>query len=302
MAVDSVKENFSGHEAPSDLDGQSAVRRFTVVFDGADSPTAEPILARTADDGTTAIPLRYAGYPDDTSLRVIAVLPRIISPHYYDVTVTYQSGRTAEDPLDEPPDLEVDSYVYTEPIDTDIDGNPIQNAAHEPFPVTEEFHDTLLRFGWNEATGGDREQQQYRNTVNLEPFRGYPAKTCWMQSFKLGKVHNGTQIYWRKTANIVVRMPRDSNGDLITDTTETPPVPIGWRRRFLNQGLRVIDGVVGGFTTYRHLEAKGEPLSAPVPLNQGGTQQVPAGQDPNWLFFTTKQAVSWLALPLEEVT
>src|SRR5690606_11373931 len=83
-----------------------------------------------------------------------------------------------DDPLKIPPVISGSFVAYTRVAEKDKDGNPILNAAKEPFlpaPEVEDHQDTLV-YDVNTAIINLALRAQFRGTVNSTPIWGLPAR------------------------------------------------------------------------------------------------------------------------------
>lgn len=293
MAVVNSTEIWSAIRKGVTKDGKTGIRVFSVLLDGTDAITDALDVARAA----SGIPTIGQSWPNDIWLVCWKVdpLPQSKNANLVHVRCEYQraswtSGPQPENPLDMPPKISWDTIVCVEPIDQDIDGNPIINSAGEPFdpPITDEIHDRVVRIERNEASWSSTKQEEYQNTVNEHTFMSAQPHEAWMMTLRADKIYSGDYVYYTVYYEIVFR----------TKTTENA---FPWRRRVLDQGFRVRTGVDDqGKPKYENiLDDNGDKITEPISLDGAGAK-LADGVDPYWHNFQTKRIVSWSPLNLPE--
>ena len=263
MAVTSVTENFKGlaSECHSEPDGTmigSGDRYFDVTFNQGDIAASRPFIARSinAVDPTTGVRVPQLGdaHPFDPWIYVIRLRAAVTDDSAFMFRVTVEH-REIRNPLEEPPVIEWLSAATMEPIDTDIDGNPILNSSDEPFdpPPTEEFYDLILRASWNVANFDPVGAANYNGAVNIDPFRGFAPGLAKVKEYTSRQIWAITgQFYVHVAAEIHFR------------TT-------GWKRQFLDQGYRTKGDIVDGVQTYTQItDTEGNLVTDPVLLDGNG--------------------------------
>ncbi len=282
MAVLSVTEDFRGwgSECHSESDGTkigSAPRYFDVTFDSGDVGASRPFIARSenAVDPTTGVRVPQLGdsHPWDTWTYVIRLRTAVAdeSPFVFRVTVEYREIRN---PLDEPPIIEWLSASTMEPIDTDIDGNPILTSSDEPFdpPPTEEFYDLILRASYNVATFDPVGAADYKGAVNIDWFRGFAPGLAKVKEYTSRQIRVITgNFYVAVAAEIHFRST-------------------GWKRKFLDQGYRTKGDVVDDVQTYTQItDTEGNMVTEPVLLDGNGQKLADGDPAVRKEYWTKKQ-------------
>jgi len=259
MSVVDVKEDWSARTVEEEPGRIIAVRVFTVLFDEEDDPAARPLLARSAP----GIPRPWASHPYHRWMTVQAKHVETISPILYKVTVTYKAetkskiGRddTPVSPLAMPPEENWYFATTNEPIDRDIEGNPLTNSAGESFdpPLTREFHDLVGRIIKNQVAYNPVMAYEYIGSINSDSFRGFPPETVLCRVFTGDEVYTPYMKYYRVTYEFQVRFD-------------------GWKRRVLDQGFREYVGTgTDGAPLYKQFtDNEGNPLTEPTLLNGNG--------------------------------
>ena len=244
--------------------------------------------------------------------------PRRISPIYWIVDVAY-SGEVSfasgegddgnedqknrpQSPLLTPATLDWDDVEVEMEIDEDYDGNPIVTANGEPINgVKRLFADQTVTIQKNMLVFNPFVQARYRQSVNSDPFLGWPPGTAKMQKFQAKSVRSSEVRgggYWQVTAVIQFRYPYKT-------TPEN-----AWYSRVRHEGYykRIIpDAINAPFGVVRATRA-GEPTAKPVLLDFIGREiQPPAPPDAltapppiqaHWLEFKLYEPLSYNALGL----
>jgi len=269
MAVVSVKEEWKELEAEFGQEQASAVRKYTVQFDTADNPVERPILARTANDGTTRIPLLWEIHPFRPWLFVSDVRPRAVGPFLFEVLVQYstipltkrdEESEPTGSPLDQPPEIEWSFDVFDQQIDTDVNGNPITNSSMESFdpaPVIQ-VADLVLRVTRNRASYDPLLAVSYFNAVNSDYFLGFEPGTAKCLNWSGKSARMGNLFYWVVNYQINFRY-----GWWNEATQEYAK----WRLRFRDEGFSQWNSTTG---KYELILMGGEKISEPWPLNGQG--------------------------------
>ena len=297
MAVVDVELDWKSVKRKVTKDGRKGSSRYTVKFDGSDTMFEMAILAAKA----SGIPSVGTSFPGDTWLLCDSIDPKPLSPKLFEVECSYIMGgwsvpEQEDNPLKQKPKIRYYSVVTTEQIDRDITGKPILNSAEEPFdpPITAEVYTSAMEIVRNERSFSQATVGNYGNTLNRFTYRGSLPGTLWMSRLDAEEVIAGDYEYARVTYEIQYR-------------------PDGWRRRILDQGLRVLSTMAtttssGGQTarisqSANILDENGLPLSEPHLLNgYGGILPkgyiFPNGDRAVWLYFEDKDKANWRALNL----
>lgn len=172
------------------------------------------------------------------------------------------SFRRRSNPLS-PPQYWVDRGLRSEVIDTDVDGEPIINAADEVFdpPVTIQIPtETLVVEYWRSGTnfltvyGATRNYIGKTNSVN---FKGPNNVECFFcESILIDQNptrHHVPGLFWfRHTARFDFR-PNKVFKDYAFAGGFTERTVGGWRKVLMNRGRRVISGENGGVRFYHQI-------------------------------------------------
>jgi len=285
MAVISVTEDWQRRTANFRPDDAGAALVFTVGFDNQTSPKERPLLAASASYGDVRVPNMWEAHPYTPVLWVQDKDIQALSPFFYEVTVIYgvrspdifkQGQSPMVHPLDEPTDITWTFVTTNEPIDRDIDGNPLTNSADESFdpPITKDFHDLVLRIERNRAAYSALMAGEYIGAVNSDNFWDFPPRVVRCMDFSAKLMRTGTTTYWRVTYEFQIRFNFLEGTDW------------GWRRRILDQGFRVKAGAdENNKPIYQELKDEDDnKLSQPVKLDGNG-QELGVGDVPVFLKF-----------------
>jgi len=264
MSVVNVKPEWSTAAAPIDISsGSSPTLSWTVLLDGRDGVERAAIVARQAP----GIPRVGQRHPADPTAVCRSVDPKAISPTLWRVTASYYSpsGGVNEqgepvNPLDMPPEVHWGFEQIMQQVDTDLDGNPIVNAAGDPFDPLHEisYARPVLSVTRNEQTFPIALARAYaggRGAVNSDGFRGWPPKTAKCRNISGDDQRAGDIAYCRVTYEIAF----DADG---------------WQPKFLDVGFR--EKKNGEMQEI--LDENGQPVSQPVALNADGTATAAGGK------------------------
>lgn len=192
------------------------------------------------------------------------------STRVFVVTVEYES--VPIDPFQpEAAEESWDTQTVEEPVDQDIDGNLICNAADEVFdpPVVRAFDDWVMTRSRNIVNLNTAVWSPFRNAVNWDaPYRGFPAKTARVVRLSFQRRTHGNFAYWRMTYVVAFRsrIRKGQNGAI---------QELGWTDYKGNLGFRKkVPKSGGGYTYETILDAKRLPLTLPVPLSADGLSVV----------------------------
>lgn len=256
MAITSVTENFIGLTAMDQLEGDGSIsgggsRFFDVEFAAGDETADRPFLAK-ADSRVPQLGDQHsAGEWIFVKNRSVKVASK--SHLLYIVTVNYSE---IQNPLVQRPIVKWLTASTMEPIDVDISGKPILNSSDEPFdpPPTEEFDDLILRATWNQLAFDPVLALEYKGAINMGPFLGFPAG-------KAKTINIDNEEVRHITGNFYVRM-----------SVEIQFRQDGWKRQFLDQGLREKTGTdANNKPTYAEIiDDNGKLVSDPVLLDGAG--------------------------------
>ena len=284
-----VTENWEGISAEySATDNMRGVRFvqpgfYHVVVDENVTTIEASILALN----DYRIPKVYDLHPYTPWAYVKTVRADALGTKTFLITVNYEA---IEDPLAEIPETQWSFSSTTEPIDLDVEGEPITNSAGEPPnpPLTEDFEDLVLRRSMNWESFDPIVAATYMGKINSDVFLGFPPGVCKIKEFSGEQRKTGPFWYW--AVNIEVHIRWD-----------------GWRKRFEDKGMRELIGtkevVIAGRTItvpdYQTItetmvnegdEDVAIPITEPVSLDGEG-KRLGVGQNPVYLEYITKASL-----------
>lgn len=250
----------------------------------------------------------FAGTFDDAKgVASLRVTQRSDSPYVWDVSATYSDEYNVDPdlydlrPWERPVDIVWSTAEVEDAIEEDVDGEPIVNAAGDPFdpPYTRQRVRKVVTLTRNERFF-QPSQLDYKETLNKEEFLGLPAKTCKMVDIRAQLRLEGRARFWQVTYTVHIdekeKLVEDDEGELVSDD---PPNYIGWKARLLNIGL---NEVVGGVK--RPIFLQGQRVQVPQLLDADGARQdIPnVAAQAIFLEFDVIPTKDWtpLGLPLPE--
>jgi len=204
--------------------------------------------------------------------------PKRITPIYWVIEVTYEGeigpNGPQDSPLNDPPEIGWSKVDSDEPIDEDVDGNPIATACGEKFDgITMTISDLVLTVKRNYLGIDLNATYQYLHSVNSDTFAGFAPGTGHMTAFSANHVI-AEEIggYWEVTASVTFRYP-----------WRTTPERAWWKR-VKHEGYYCKQTVDGVDKVIRCVDKSKEPVTRPVPLDENGFQL----EDP-----TDETAIVW---------
>lgn len=178
----------------------------------SDSATESVASILTASFGGVSIPAMRAAHPDDASAKVTKVgSARPLggpATTKWNVTVQYDdiTSDTPEDnPLNDPVRISWGHRTYTEVLEEDIHGNPIDNSAGDMFdpPLEQASHGLTLRVVRNEASFSASEAHDFADTINSNSCTicglSIPGRVGKVIEISGEKAERNGQAYWTVT-------------------------------------------------------------------------------------------------------
>lgn len=284
MSVLSCEELWSGRRAKDGIERiREYTRRFEVIVDSASD---DGTVAGGPEAGNLGLPRNGDPYPNDPDAVMVSIEPAASddSPFLWYVDCHYSSktpdalasesqaidqfGNTVPtdtapgpdqlpraqqrdpNPINWTPVWKVTHEQVQEPLTHDYLGNEIVNSAGDPYypPLTIERSYAVFTVEKNYAQMKFEYLQTYVDTVNLEPFRGLPARTCRMIAIEWQSQESNGYSYLRVTFRIKFK-PGEWDSGRDNDVGQ------GWDLRIIDQGFRtraVTDA--GPPPVYRHTD------------------------------------------------
>lgn len=283
--VTEIPLDAAGASKPDQAVGRSAVRRFHVLFSTALEGNA--VLARIA----LGVPRIGSPHPNDLYMWVsnIEVRPVGDSRILYEAECQYTSARGGDannsNPLSQPPVINWDWEISTEPIDQDEDGVAIVNVNGEPYdpPLTADVADARLIIERNYASFDPFVLQTYKYVVNSDSFLGFPAGCALLKPIRARSQSEGQFVYWVITAEITFRVDRGGQYDR------------SWHQRILQRGFKVRPGA--GLPAVWYTDSDGQRTPTPVLLKADGTLAANVAQAA-WLYHKMYRSMPFAVLNL----
>jgi hypothetical protein len=278
----------------SSADAQDNFRRLNVMFTeayqilhDAGTPELDKYLA-------PGLPAAGAVYPNTNFVLAGRARMDQVSPIMTIATVEYRgeiappngSGQPSGNPLLAPPSIDWDTQMFSEEIDEDIHGKPIQTKAGERIRgIQAEFPDIVLTIQRNFANWNSYVQAAFSRAVNSTEFAGWPAGTGKIMKLKatnvIGDPARGLG-YWRATLQVKFRIPWRTTPDK------------AWFARNFHQGLYckkvfvgpLLPGQTRPFVFVPCVDGHKSVATTPKALNFDG-DQIPDGVENqfSWLEF-----------------
>lgn len=261
MSWEIHEEPMGGSNSAADDKSRSTVtadRKFNITYLGTSTVRGE--------DARIALAFSYgvrinASFPGTFWYTCKGISVTQVSPIFFEATANYESlpfnDDEPEDPENEAPEVDFFTVKTDEPIDSDIDGNPLENSAHELYegltrPISDLGATIKKKFRvFNPVTFYD-----FFNTTNSQPFMGFPAGTAKIDNLSASPVIVADELFWEVTVSVVFRKPY-----FVTDDK-------AWYLRLRDEGYHVlVDGEPA------RAKIKGEDAAKPVPLNEDGTRR-----------------------------
>ena len=187
----------------------------------------------------------------------------------------------ADNPLNHRPKYSWTDATTNEPIDQDVNGQPIVTVNGEPIEgLTMEVADQVLTVQRNFALFSPWLTHQYRHSVSSDVFATFPAGTARMIAFSADSQDAATFSYWSVTAKIQFRYPYNTTPDK------------AWHSRARHEGFYEKIG-----TRIVKAAVNGEPVVKPVLLKADGTRETVAA-NAIWLYFPRYTPLPYNALGL----
>ncbi len=282
-AVVSVKQNLdaSGSSENDQVDGGAAVLVFDVQLDMTTiTANADPAAAFLVAQRANGIPWIDDTYPDDDWLWCVDKTCRRRGGDLFEVTCRYKS---VEDPLAADPVVDIGFVGSEEPIDRDINGDPILNSADVTFdpPVTSNFDDMLLSITRNQSAFNLTQALNYKGTLNDASFYGFAAGKCKISDIKGTMFKSAGRYYYSVTYEFQFRWD-------------------GWLKRRLDEGMRRIVSSTPGSPLETEVipDKNGEPLTEPHMLDGSGAL-LNSDATPVYLEFDIYRSTDFSVLDIE---
>jgi hypothetical protein len=191
----------------------------------------------------------------------------------------YDPTQFPENPLNHPIKITFGANRFEKPAEEDVDGNAVLNSAGDYFDPAATMDDSrsTLRVVRNEQYYDERYATVWRDKVNESNWNGYAPGTVKILPITSEMEYSGVCGFY-----YVVQYEFEINSD-------------GWKKRILDQGLRVLDSGTGN-QKLAHDE-NGQPATSPVLLDGNGGQ-LEVGDSPVYLEYQVYQEIDFGPLNL----
>lgn len=205
MSVVQVTRRITGRGLNTRVDQRGAAQSSAeLVYD---------VITDSVDDDEAVVKLhpavpkeRISVHPASPYLRCLGVRCQQLQPTRWEVTASYDApfafGNDSDpNPLNEPAVLDWDTVDSDEPVDTDVNGDPICTIIGEPFdpPVTVPHSDLLLKIQKNSGTFDPAVMVSYvqRRAVNSDTVLGQPPGCVRCNKIRASLVNDAEFPYFR---------------------------------------------------------------------------------------------------------
>jgi hypothetical protein len=307
MAIASLTKRNSG-------DGLDRKKGDTQAFEDRQTEEWDIVVSEAGYSSTrilqeAALPAAYSPHPDNPNLRCTGEhqIRRVEgSPIHFVAIVTYETPPPGsplpepEDPQENRPEKrsrepyleEWDTVESQEPIDIDVNGDPICTINGEQFdpPISDSVYDIQMTFGKNVPNRNDA-LIKARGHVNDALFQGFGRGQCLIQSvkFKYLTDPDSNQTYWRQTVTILAREVPNNNPAQILG-------PDLWKKRIRAEGYLV--KVAGQQEPVKATDAQGEPSPVPVLHDKTTGELIDDPTNAQWYLFETKPSIDFNGLAI----
>lgn len=214
------------------------------------------------------LPVEKSRHPYFSGLYCMGIDCSRRGPLHFEVTADYasppfkegQNGATG--PLAQPTQISFSTITSEEPIDEDINGNPITTACGEPIAgITRPISDLGIRLQKNFATFDPASFYTFIDCVNSDTFIGFPPGVLRIANISADEQFftddNGNSIpYWSVSVEIHARKPYRTTAQK------------SWWKRYRHEGYYIKSGT----KIVRAVDDNKEPVSQPVQLATNGTK------------------------------
>lgn len=254
----------------------------------ADSNNYTPVSARYEAMLTGLIPRIGSVHSSDPNLICRQIECDQRAPFFFYVQAIYRKpGADDEDPDLQPAEISFEHIVTEEPIDQDVNGQPIATILGESFdpPISRPVADLFIRVSKNVASFDPVAATVYMYRVNSDTFLGFPAGTLLIEQFSAVSVLTATAAYWRRTIGIHVRRGAPNTTDAKA-----------WFRRVRAEGFRVKFDLLGTDKDGWARDESGELVSKPVLHDKETGERINDPADAQWYEFEIYQSIEFSPL------
>lgn len=187
-------------------------RNFTITL--SDGVNDNPITVKRF----AVLPRKGDPHPSNFLFTCRGVKIKRVSVCFYTATASYVTPAKqddTEDPTTDSAEISFASVTTQEPIEADIEGNPIENTAGAPIKgVTADVSDLTCTISKKIRNFDPTSIYTYTSTVNADEFLGFPAGTAKITSISATRVVESDGAYFKLTVEIQFRKPyRDTTNE-----------------------------------------------------------------------------------------
>lgn len=213
-----------------------------------------------------------------------------VSEIFFEAVATYNSPEgNGDDPVLLPPDITYNTITTNEPTDTAIGGEPIATVTGELYEgISKKISDLGVTIKKNYAIFDPQVFWNYINTVNDDPFLGFPPGVALVDDISATLKTQQDSQYWEVTVKIIIRYPFEVEEDQAWDVRLRHQGYYKFEYLFDkdNPGTPKLDDDGNEILKKeRCIDDNEEPVAKPAPLDENGFQQE-YDEEPVWLFFT----------------
>lgn len=198
------------------------------------------------------------------NIRCSRIYPKAENDTFWKVAVEFASREKVNNPLNDPPTIELVFAQSEKLLERDINGKALRNSVGDRFDdvITREDSQPILRITRNEPVSQALFGVDFRDTINRTTWMGAPRRTVKFQPPTLRSQYD---------ANIGVYFEKSYEFKFSDET---------WRFILLNQGYYEKNGT----DRVRILDKNGDPMQTPLALSQAG-EVLEEGESPVFLEF-----------------
>ena len=268
MPIVNIKRGWKNEDAGASLDENLANPRrdgrvfWTALVDDPTTETAVSVQNLAAAAGYGA----GMKHPDDTFQRCTSFRVSRLQPLLFlmEGQFTARGKEAGDNPLDEPPQIEMDFATESAEFDQDLNGDPIETINGEGYTVTDEISDLVLVVTRNLPAWDYLLAWQYMNrgAVSSDEVLGFPPGVARIRGLRASSVDAGDFIYFRAQATVQFRAP----------APDSLPAR-AWYARRIHEGFKIRDNANDPENLWHPADDEGVLVTRPVRLKADGTRK-----------------------------
>lgn len=279
--IESFENDINGQRDERQLTMRDYTRNFTITTDSTSSNSgqARVALATQGVDGTNERIAEGAAMLGNGLYICDSVSVKAVSSIFYTATATYKTPKLdpnneePEDPiLARPVKVSYSTVSTEEPVDTDVNDDPLETSTGEIFQGrTRTVSDLKATITKLYDTFTPSSFYEYQDTVNSDTFLGFPPGTAKVMAITATQVEEQQRPYWEVTVEVLFRKPYRVEAAK------------AWYLRILHEGYYCFT-LESLETPVRITDGNLEPVSQPQKLGPTGLKLLD-GEEPEWLTF-----------------